>query len=178
MTQLTWEKTTSTEKAKNLPQSTTERLKFMVGGVVLLAAVVYLVIAGMSNNTQYFMTVDELLGDPSYVGKTVRISGAVLGETIQYQMEPLAIDFVIASIPKETSDLARTLHEATLNPNAQRLTIHIENQVKPDLLENEAQAILTGHLGEDGIFYATELLLKCPSRYEEDVPDQAVSQAQ
>jgi cytochrome c-type biogenesis protein CcmE len=38
---------------------------------------------------------------------------------------------------------------------------------------NEAQAIVTGHLGEDGIFYADELLLKCPTKYEEAVPEQA-----
>jgi cytochrome c-type biogenesis protein CcmE len=44
--------------------------------------------------------------------------------------------------------------------------------VKPDLLQNEAQAIVTGELGEDGIFYANELLLRCPTRYEEAVPDQ------
>ncbi len=44
---------------------------------------------------------------------------------------------------------------------------------KPDLLRNEAQAIMTGHLGEDGIFYAEELLLKCPTKYEEAVPAQA-----
>ena len=37
----------------------------------------------------------------------------------------------------------------------------------PDLLQHEAQAIMTGRLGDDGVFYADELLLKCPSRYEE-----------
>jgi len=31
---------------------------------------------------------------------------------------------------------------------------------KPDLLKDEAQAIVTGKLGEDGVFYADELLLK------------------
>jgi cytochrome c-type biogenesis protein CcmE len=44
---------------------------------------------------------------------------------------------------------------------------------KPDLLRDEAQAIMTGHLGEDGVFYADELLLKCPTKYEEAVPSQA-----
>ena len=43
----------------------------------------------------------------------------------------------------------------------------------PDLLQNEAQAIMTGKMGEDGVFYATELLLKCPTKYEEAVPEQA-----
>jgi cytochrome c-type biogenesis protein CcmE len=44
---------------------------------------------------------------------------------------------------------------------------------RPDLLRDEAQAIVTGHLGEDGVFYADELLLKCPTRYQEEVPLQA-----
>jgi cytochrome c-type biogenesis protein CcmE len=43
--------------------------------------------------------------------------------------------------------------------------------VKPDLLRNEAQAIMTGKMGEDGVFYAEELLLKCPTRYEEYQPE-------
>ena len=44
---------------------------------------------------------------------------------------------------------------------------------KPDLLKNEAQAIVTGKLGEDGVFYADELLLKCPTKYEETLPVQS-----
>jgi cytochrome c-type biogenesis protein CcmE len=43
---------------------------------------------------------------------------------------------------------------------------------KPDLLRDEAQAIMTGHVGDDGVFYADELLLKCPTKYEEAVPSQ------
>ena len=48
----------------------------------------------------------------------------------------------------------------------------VYNGVKPDLLRNEAQAIMTGRLGQDGKFYADELLLKCPTKYEEAVPQQ------
>ncbi|MEA3340326.1 MAG: cytochrome c maturation protein CcmE [Chloroflexota bacterium] len=48
----------------------------------------------------------------------------------------------------------------------------VYNDVKPDLLQNEAQAIMRGRLGEDSRFYADEVLLKCPTRYEEDVPEQ------
>jgi cytochrome c-type biogenesis protein CcmE len=51
----------------------------------------------------------------------------------------------------------------------------IYNEVKPDLLQHEAQAILEGKLGEDGTFYATSLLLKCPSRFEEAGPDQSLA---
>lgn len=178
MSELTWEKSPLVEKKKIGQMKSSERMKFAVGGVLLLAAVLYLVISGMSSGAQYFITVDELVNNRAYAGQTVRISGAVIGESIQYQSDKLILDFTIAHIPKETGNLALTLHEATLDPTVTRLRVHLENEVKPDLLQNEAQAILTGHLGEDGVFYATELLLKCPSRYEESIPNQAISQAQ
>jgi cytochrome c-type biogenesis protein CcmE len=40
-------------------------------------------------------------------------------------------------------------------------------------MRNEAQAIMTGHVSADGVFYADELLLKCPTKYEEAIPEQA-----
>jgi cytochrome c-type biogenesis protein CcmE len=46
---------------------------------------------------------------------------------------------------------------------------------RPDLMRNEAQAIMTGTVGPDGVFQADELLLKCQTRYEEAVPEQAAS---
>ena len=44
---------------------------------------------------------------------------------------------------------------------------------KPDLIDQpHAQAIIEGHLAADGSFHADNLLLKCPSRYEEEFPNQ------
>jgi len=68
--------------------------------------------------------------------------------------------------------LAVALHQAVIDPSRPRMKV-VYVGPKPDLLRNEAQAIMTGHLGEDGVFYAEELLLKCPTRYEEAVPEQA-----
>jgi cytochrome c-type biogenesis protein CcmE len=135
--------------------------------------VVYLIVSGTASGAQFFITVDELVNDPDYVGQTVRISGAVLGPSIQYDAETLTIEFTMANIPTEFEDLAQALHESVENPNATRIQVVVTNEVKPDLLQHEAQAILTGELGEDGVFYASELLLKCPSRYEEVAPIQA-----
>ncbi len=165
----TWEKPRISAATR---KSRAEYVKFLVGGVLMLVAVVYLIVSGTTNGAQYFMTIDELLNNPDYVGKTVRMSGAVIGDTIDYNTQTLSLDFTVANIPSETTDLARTLHEAVLSTSAHRIKVHLDNEVKPDLLQNEAQAILTGKLGEDGTFYATELLLKCPSRYDESVPDQ------
>ncbi|MEW6241993.1 MAG: cytochrome c maturation protein CcmE, partial [Chloroflexota bacterium] len=68
--------------------------------------------------------------------------------------------------------LAEVLHQAVEDPTRSRIQV-VYVGPKPDLLRHEAQAIMTGHLGADGIFYAEELLLKCPTKYEEAVPEQA-----
>ena len=166
MTDVAWQKTTTyKEKAKN---GRSERWKFIVGGLILIGAIAYLMIAGTSSGARFFITVDEVVNNPEYIGETVRISGAVIGETIEYDTENLIIEFTIVNIPQEFDNLAVALHDAVEDPNASRVKVHIENEVMPDLLQHEAQAILTGELGEDGMFYASELLLKCPSRMEEN----------
>jgi cytochrome c-type biogenesis protein CcmE len=62
------------------------RIKFFLGGFLILAAVVYLIASSTQASAQYFMTVDELNAKTqSLVGKNVRISGAVIGDTIGYR---------------------------------------------------------------------------------------------
>jgi cytochrome c-type biogenesis protein CcmE len=174
MTDTTWEK--SVDKQSLSQKSAFDRYKFIIGGVLMLGAVVYLMLSGTMAGSRYFITVDELMANPDeYVGQTVRVSGAVIGETIDYDAENLIIDFTVAHIPEDITDLALTLHLAVSDPDSVRMPVHIENEVMPDLLQNEAQAILTGALDENGVFQASELLLKCPSRYEEAAPDQVVS---
>jgi cytochrome c-type biogenesis protein CcmE len=169
MAQAAWEKPIAAQLA---PRKSSERWKFLVGGVLILAAVVYLVISGTLTGAQYFITVDTLLDDPAYVGQTVRITGAVIGDTIDYDSESLLIEFTVANVSNNVPDLGAALHEAVNDPNANRLQIRVENTVKPELLQNEAQAIMTGTLGADGVFHVSELLLKCPSRFVESGPSQ------
>ena len=47
---------------------------------------------------------------------------------------------------------------------------------KPDLLRPGAQAIAEGRLDTDGKFNAQSVLLKCPTRYEEQFPQQIPGQ--
>lgn len=155
--------------------------KFVIGGLLILAAVVFLIVNATTGSAQYFMTVDELVAKGSdAVDKNVRVSGAVIGDTIQYDPQTLTLTFEVAHVPAEQAELedegglAEALYQAVNDPTRTRMTV-VYIGVKPDLLRPEAQAIVTGKLGEDGIFYADELLLKCPTRYEEAVPDQAGS---
>ncbi len=147
-----------------------ERTKFLVGGLLILAAVVYLIFSGMQAGARFFITVDELVHNAFYQGQPVRVSGAVLGDTIVYDEATLTIDFTVVHIPEGQDVTGQTLHEAVNNPALTRMHVRVVNQVKPDLLRHEAQAIMTGTLSDDGVFYATELNLKCPSRFIEGGP--------
>ncbi len=155
------------------------RLKFIIAGLLIVAAVVVLVISSTQANAQYFLTVEELnQRGASMAGKDIRMSGAVLGDTIVYDADTLTLTFTVVNIPGDNKEieqmggLANVLHNAVMDPTLPRLDV-VYNGVQPDLLKNEAQAIMTGRLGEDGKFYASELLLKCPTRYEEAAPEQA-----
>jgi cytochrome c-type biogenesis protein CcmE len=153
--------------------------KFVIGGVLILGAVVFLIWTSTAANAEYFLTIDELHAKgSSIVDKNLRVSGAVIGDTIQYDAQNLTLTFEVAHVPGDNAELetegglAVALHQAVIDPSRARMKV-VYVGPKPDLLRNEAQAIMTGHLGKDGIFYADELLLKCPTRYEEAVPNQA-----
>jgi cytochrome c-type biogenesis protein CcmE len=159
------------------PAPPASHAKFIVGGLILLAAVAYLIVSNLATQQQYFITVDELSArQDELAGRKIRVSGAVIGDTIEYDGETLS--FTIAHVPdtaveiEDEGGLAEVLHRAVGDPSASRVKVVLYNEPKPDLLQHEAQAIVTGTLGEDGIFYADELLLKCPTRYEEAVPAQ------
>jgi cytochrome c-type biogenesis protein CcmE len=155
--------------------------KFIIAGLLIVAAVVYLIISSTQASAQFFLTVDEVKArSQEMVGKEMKISGAVLGDTIQYDPQSLTLKFTIAHVPGDNAEvekaggLAAVLHAAVIDPSRQKLEI-VYKGVKPDLLKNEAQAIITGTLNADGTFTADELLLKCPTKYEEAVPGQAAS---
>lgn len=155
-----------------------QRKKFILGGLLILAAVVYLIVSSTKASAEYFMTIDELKADGgAAVGKSLRLSGAVMGDTIQYDPQTLTLTFDVAHVSGDNAEieaqggLAEVLHAAVIDPTRSHVKV-VYVGPKPDLLRNEAQAIMTGHMEADGIFYADELLLKCPTRYEQAVPSQ------
>jgi len=155
--------------------------KFVIGGVLILGAVVFLIWSSTAATSEYFLTIDELNAKGSdIVGRNLRVSGAVIGDTINYDAQSLTLTFEVAHVPGDQAALedaggrAEALHQATIDPSRSRIKVVYVGPM-PDLLRNEAQAIVTGKLGDDGVFHADELLLKCPTKYEEAVPEQSAS---
>jgi len=136
--------------------------KYLLGFALIVAAIVFLIVTSMQANAQYFLTVTQLRDrGQAVVDQSVRVSGAVVyDKTVLYEVrnnEPY-LEFSVVDtedqIGKQTP--LRIVYKGP----------------KPDLLQAHAQAIVEGHLGADGNFYADNLLLKCPTRYEEQFPNQ------
>jgi cytochrome c-type biogenesis protein CcmE len=129
-----------------------KKIKFIVGGVVILALIVYLIVSAVSSAGSYYREVGEVLAQQTTLtGKSLRVSGNVVRESIQYDAPTLSLSFSISD-PNDAS---------------KQLAIHFHG-VQPDQIGREgASAIVEGKLLPGGTVEANNLLLKCPSRYEE-----------
>lgn len=125
------------------------QIKFIIGALIIFAAIGYLVFSAMGSAGAYYMEVGELLTTaPEYYGKNVRVSGIVVDETVDYNAPELILRFNIA------------------DKQGHQLPIYFHGP-RPDNFSRAAEAIVEGKFDQDGVFYAKSLLLKCPSRYED-----------
>ena len=129
-----------------------KKIKFIIGGLIIVALIGYLIVSSISNAGAYYREVGEVLDQQTVLaGKNLRVSGNVVTESIQYDAPTLSLDFKISDP----------------NDPAKQMPIHFHG-VQPDQIGREgASAIVEGKLGPNGVMEANNLLLKCPSRYEE-----------
>jgi cytochrome c-type biogenesis protein CcmE len=126
--------------------------RFFAAGGVLVVAIAFLIFNGMQGTSAFYMTVDELQKSAATVdGKQIRVGGDVVEGTIERGAIGEEIRFVI-------TDGVSTVPIVYSGP-------------APDIFSDHAEVIATGTMADDGTFHATELLTKCPSRFEtaEDV---------
>ena len=155
--------------------------RFLIGLGMLGTSVLFGIESSANSSAQYFITVSELMNEKDkMLNKAIRVSGAVIGDSIEFNEASNTLSFLISDVPadyeqvEQQGGLAVVLENAVNDPNRQRIEIVYVGE-RPELLRNMVQAIMTGELHSDGKFYADEILLRCPSRYEEAVPDQAVN---
>lgn len=135
-----------------------KKTKFIVGGVIIALAIVYLIYTGIQSTAAYFLTVDELYAKGEAIqNQTVRVSGKVDAATIDFDNRDLILKFDV------------------LSDSGARLPV-VFNGPKPDQMREGAEAILEGKYDGSG-FSAQSLLLKCPSRYEEGVIEEVKVEA-
>jgi len=132
-------------KAKN----PNKKLKFIIGGVIIVLAIIYLGYGAIKSTGAYYIPLDELNKNPqAYVGKKIRVSGAILQETEDWDATNLMLRFRMSDQSGET--ILVSFHGS-----------------RPSNFDEAIEAIVEGNVQPDGTFKADSLLLKCPSRYEE-----------
>jgi cytochrome c-type biogenesis protein CcmE len=129
-----------------------KNLKFIVGGVVVVGLIVYLIFSAVQSAGAYYREVGEVLGQQSALsGKMLRVSGNIVTDSITYDAPTLDLTFKISD-PKDAG---------------KQIPIHFHG-VKPDQMDRPgSSAIVDGKLLSNGTVDANELMLKCPSRYEQ-----------
>ena len=149
-----------TESISAIPESLAVRqpgvnVKFFAAGGLLVVAVLFLVVQGVMAGGAYFLTISELHAKPNVEGQRVRVNGAVVEASEVWDAKAMTLQFAI-----EDEDGAQ-LPVVFYGP-------------RPDNFQRAVSAIVEGELLADGTFEAQTLLLKCPSRYEEE-PEEILS---
>lgn len=133
--------------------------KYLLGMSLIIGAVLVIIANGFASGNSYFFTISELRQQsPDVQSQNLRISGSIVGESISFEVESLLLEFDIVD---------------SVELIGSQVPLHIAyNGPRPELLQTHAQAIVEGRLGDDGVFHADTLLLKCPTRYEDRFPEQ------
>lgn len=114
--------------------------------IVALAGVGYALFAETGENMTYYYEADQVAG--ADVGDDrIKISGIVAKDSIQRHAGTLQVNFVVEGA------------------NA-RIPIEYVGVV-PDIFREGIQVVVAGSFSKgDGVFYADDLLAKCPSKYQ------------
>jgi cytochrome c-type biogenesis protein CcmE len=126
------------------------RAKFLVGAGLILSAGTYLAATSIKETGVYYLTPSELstrmTADPSLRDVGIKLGARVVPGSIQRSAG--GRQYAIA-----VTDGALTIPV-------------VFRGIAPDTFTDSVDVVVSGRMGTDGTFQATELLAKCASRYE------------
>jgi cytochrome c-type biogenesis protein CcmE len=123
------------------------KIKFVIGGLIILGAIAYVTFSSFQANAIYYLTLKELEGQrSSLVGQPIRINAPLDKTSIQFDDKTLLLKFNLI----EDNLVLPVVYKG----------------VKPDTFEQGESVVAEGRLGPDGVFQASTILVKCPSKYE------------
>lgn len=122
------------------------KLRFLVAGLVIVAAIGYMIYSATQSGSEYFVTTGELtaMGEKA-IGQPTKLGGRVVEGSVQWDRGANTLSF-------------------SLTDGNQSLPVTYKGVV-PDSFQPGVDVILEGKLDADGTFQATTLLAKCASKY-------------
>ncbi len=125
--------------------------RFVVAVALVLGAIAFLLISSFQSNAMYYLTVPELKTQAqtegaAFYNRIVRVSGPLHKESIDWNARTMLLKFHI-------DESGGMFPVAYLGP-------------VPDTLQNGETVVVEGKYTREGVFNATNILVKCPSKYE------------
>ena len=123
--------------------------------LVIIPLVLAAIVGVLLMNEQpfvYSQTVDEVMASPAaFDGRTLRVEGLLTSGSIQFREDPCEWRF-------------------TLEREGHSMPVQFPECVVPDTFRDGMgiTVVVEGELHSDGVFHATEVIPRCPSRYEMD----------
>lgn len=125
-------------------------LSFIIAGVAIIGAVIYLVIANTGASAQYYMSIHELRACTTCATRTIRVAGNVQAGSIVRDEKTQVVRFTIV----DSSESMPVVYSG----------------VVPDIFGAGVQVVVEGKLNSQGVFQAQNLLAKCPSKFQSATP--------
>lgn len=123
-------------------------MKFVIGGLVVAVVIGVLIATSFSGSTSDYLTVAEVKALGPDQTRNSRVSGAIVPDSVDWNTRELHLVF---EIEDGTGELAISYHGP-----------------QPDMLVDAVEAVVVGKYDPAAqVFEAEELLMKCPSKYEE-----------
>ena len=118
----------------------------VISGVVLIGALTMLLYTTVSQGAQYYKHVDEVMASPTdWYGKKMQLHGFVVDRSIMQRPNTMDYQFKLKSGDYQVT-AAYT-------------------GIVPDTFKDGAEVVVKGSLDGD-VFHSTEVMAKCPSKYE------------
>lgn len=125
------------------------RLPLALLGIAVMAAMATVGYTMFTRSVVYYYTPTEVL---QLQGADVRISGEVVDGTISADASTGTVRFEVT----DGTTVVPVLYRGPM----------------PDTLRDEAEAVVEGRLGADGVFRADVVFAKCPSKFEAKDPQE------
>ena len=120
--------------------------KLIIGGLIIVIVVAYLFWSGMKDSSVYFLTVAEFFDRIDQMeGKGTRVNGDVVPGSIKWDAQNLILTFQLT----DGKNVLNVRHQG----------------VAPDTFIEGLSVVVEGKY-EKGTFNATQIMTKCPSKYE------------
>lgn len=135
-----------------------KRLAFVVIGLIGISIAAGLVLQAFRGNLVFFYSPSQVAANEAPVGKTFRIGGMVVDDSMRRESDGLTVRFVVTDTAEEIPV--------------------VFTGILPDLFREGQGAVAQGKLGDDGVFYADEVLAKHDETYMAPEVTDALEQAE